>query len=93
MAVGLAEFKTTFLTADSLKIKLNQRCPDTPTFFVKEAPFVASPTQNSMLDVRYLVSRLQPAPKVAQASGLSAFGVECFPSSSFLAAAKRPVAS
>jgi hypothetical protein len=46
MTVRLAEFKTTFLAADSLEIRLNQRCPDTPTFFVKEAPFVASPAQN-----------------------------------------------
>jgi hypothetical protein len=42
MAVKLAEFKTTFLAAGSLESRLNQRCPDTPTFFVKEAPFVAS---------------------------------------------------
>jgi hypothetical protein len=34
--------QTTFLEADSLEITLNQRCPNTPTFFVKEAPFVAS---------------------------------------------------
>jgi hypothetical protein len=46
MAVKLAEFKTTFLAADSLESRLNQRCPDTPTFFVKEATFVASPAQN-----------------------------------------------
>jgi hypothetical protein len=46
MAVKLAEFKTTFLAAGSLESRLNQRCPDTPTFFVKEAPFVASPAQN-----------------------------------------------
>jgi len=45
MAVGLAEFKTTFPEADSVEITLNQRCPDTPTFFVKETTFVASPTQ------------------------------------------------
>jgi hypothetical protein len=46
MAVGLAEFKTTFPEADSLEITLNQRCPDTPTFFVKETTFVASRAQN-----------------------------------------------
>jgi hypothetical protein len=43
MAVKLAEFKTTFLAANSLKFSLIQRCSGTPTFFVKEAPFVASP--------------------------------------------------
>jgi hypothetical protein len=42
MAVGQAEFKTTFPEANSLEITLNQRCPDTPTFFVKETTFVAS---------------------------------------------------
>jgi hypothetical protein len=42
MAVRLAEFKTTFLAADSLEITLNQRGPDTPTFFVKVATFIAS---------------------------------------------------